>query len=281
MTRSTRWPWLQWVQNGLVALVLMALVGHGLWYGAVLPVAHSLPVFGVRRVATAERLVALTFDDGPQPPYTGEILQVLDRFGVRATFFEIGQQIDRYPAWSREVVRRGHELGNHTYSHRNLIFRWPSEVQSELAETDRRLRAAGATGPIALRPPLGKRWFTLPFLLWRSGRTLAMWEVDSGDYDPANDAKTLVQSVLRQVRPGSIVLFHDGSFRLNHPRDRTIAAIQDIIPALQAQGYRFVTLSELLRSGRPSGGGPFSPDAAPVATAPGPERTPTPVNLPQ
>ncbi len=255
--QNCRSHWKSWVQSLFVMVALLLLVAHGLWYGAVLPVAHSFPLFGVRRVLTTEPLVALTFDDGPQSPYTEQVLQVLDRFGVKATFFEIGQQIDREPALARSVVQRGHELGNHSYSHRNLILRWPGEIAAEITETDRRLRAAGAEGPIALRPPLGKRWFGLPYWLWRSGRTLAMWEVDSGDYDPTHSVADLVQGVLQRVQPGSIVLFHDGSFKTHQPRDRTVAALGEIIPTLQARGYRLVTLGELLRSGKPSGGGPW------------------------
>lgn len=245
-----RWRWGVAVVSLLGAI---ALAAYGLWYGAVLPVAHRLPVFGVRQVAMQERLVALTFDDGPQPPYTDRILQVLDRFQVQATFFEIGRQIDRYPAVARAVVQRGHELGNHSYSHRNLILRWPHEIAAEIADTDRRLRSLGVVGPIAVRPPLGKRWFILPYLLWRSQRTLAMWNVDSGDYDPARDAAALVQQVLDQVQPGSIILMHDGSLDPQQSRDRTVAALEVLIPALRDRGYRLVTLAELLRSGRPNG----------------------------
>jgi peptidoglycan/xylan/chitin deacetylase (PgdA/CDA1 family) len=84
-----------------------------------------------------------------------------------------------------------------------------------------------------------------------------MWEVDSGDYDPTHSVADLVQGVLQRVQPGSIVLFHDGSFKTSQPRDRTVAALGEIIPTLQARGYRLVTLGELLRSGKPSGGGPW------------------------
>ncbi|TAD74977.1 MAG: polysaccharide deacetylase [Oscillatoriales cyanobacterium] len=258
-------PWLAHDRRGFVRclgqqaaaiaglLVALALLAYGLWYGAVLPVAHRWAVFGVRQVAVQERLVALTFDDGPQPPYTEQILQVLDRFQVRATFFEIGRQIDRYPALTQAVIQRGHELGNHSYSHRNLILRWPGEIAAEIAETDRRLRAAGVAGPIAVRPPLGKRWLILPYLLWRSQRTLAMWNVDSGDYDPAADVSALVQQVLTQVQPGSIVLMHDGSLDPRQSRDRTVAALAVLIPALRDRGYRLVTLQELLRSAQAHG----------------------------
>nr|WP_236714632.1 polysaccharide deacetylase family protein [Nonomuraea pusilla] len=192
------------------------------------------------RVETAEKVVALTFDDGPDG-HTGEIVDVLARQGVRATFFVVGAQLRDRPDDGRALVAAGHELANHTYTHRRMIFVTPGTVAEEVERTDALIRAAGQRGEIYFRPPTGKKLLALPLYLARHHRHTVMWDVepDSGR-TPSPDR--LVAEVRAQVRPGSVILLHPWYGTGANTR----AALPALVAGLRADGYRFVTVSELL-----------------------------------
>ncbi len=201
----------------------------------------------VRRIPSGERVVALTFDDGPQPPYTNAILEVLARRGVRATFFVVGQQVEEHPQLARDIVRRGHELGNHSWSHARLIFRSPAFVRSEIERTDRLLRRLGYNRPTAFRAPFGRKLITLPAVLDSMNKRHVLFDVVPGDWErPPVDV--IVNRTLEDVRPGSIILLHDGG----GDRAQTVQATDELIAALERIGYRFVTVSELLGDASPA-----------------------------
>lgn len=234
--------WRRWWGRLALGLLALALAAPIVWYGIVVPISLTFPVFGLRRVDVPERVVALTYDDGPEPPYTEQLLDILAKNDTKATFFSLGFQIDRYPSLAQKVLNAGHQLGNHSYSHRALVFKAPQEIWREVASTDERLQALGETGTIAIRPPFGKRFLILPAIAWRRGQPLILWDLDSGDWQAETTTDQIVATVLGQVQPGSIVLMHDG----RGDRSTTVAASARLIPALKAQGYRFVTVAELL-----------------------------------
>lgn len=193
-------------------------------------------------VSTEEKVVALTYDDGPNPPYTEKLLEVLDRHQVKATFFVVGKEAEQYPDTLKAMIAQGHELGNHSYSHAALIWKRPKFVWSEIQKTDQLLRNLGVTQPIQFRSPFGFKLFVLPYLLSKLGKTNILWNVDPRDFE-ATDSQPIVDHVLANVKPGSIILLHDGG-RECLP---TIAATEKLIQTLHAQGYRFKTVSELLQ----------------------------------
>jgi peptidoglycan/xylan/chitin deacetylase (PgdA/CDA1 family) len=195
----------------------------------------------IRRVDTDERIVALTFDDGPNPPHTNQILGVLDRYQVRATFFVIGRNVEKHPEIARLVLLRGHELGNHSYSHTRMIFKSPSFVRSEVEKTDRLLSELGVTQRIHFRPPYGRKMLVLPYVIARMHKKNIMWDVDSTDYE-VFDPETIVRHALRCVRPGSIILLHDGEGDCS----QTVTATEMLIKDLRERGYEFGTVSELI-----------------------------------
>jgi len=202
---------------------------------------HQLFAELVTRAETEDSVVALTFDDGPVPVYTDSVLATLDEFGVPATFFVTGASIEQHPELAQRVVASGHELGNHSYSHKRLLLRSPAFIRREIETTDSLIRAAGARGEIFVRPPYANRLVGLPFYLWRHDRPVVLWDLEPDTwYSHADD---VTQYVLDEVRPGSIILLH---VELRHQRENRVA-LRHIIPALQARGYRFVTLSELRR----------------------------------
>jgi chitin deacetylase len=207
--------------------------------------SRTFQFFGqlVPRVNTSQKVVALTFDDGPTPEATGHILSALDREHVRATFFVTGAELERNMAEGRRIVAAGHELGNHSYSHERMVLVTPSFVKREVERTDELIRDAGYSGEIHFRPPYGKKLFTLPYYLARAGRKSITWDVEpeSGP-EVAADSERIAEHVLSRARPGSIIILHV----MYRSRGESLKAVEKIVAGLKARGYGFKTVSELL-----------------------------------
>lgn len=199
----------------------------------------------VRRVVPMgeEKLVALTFDDGPWPD-TLAVLEVLRQYGVQATFFWVGLHLQKRPEIAQQVVAEGHAIGNHTWSHRNTPMT-PEEAGEEIERTSALIQQITGLTTSLFRPPGGRLHNGLADYALRQGYTVVQWSVLSEDTQ-AQGAATIVDNVLRNVKPGSIILLHDGG----GDRSQTVVALHSILPALQAQGYRFVTVPDLLESAR-------------------------------
>ena len=232
----------------LPALIVLAALGAGVY---LLGRSRTIQLFGklVARVETPKRLVALTFDDGPNPQMVDEIIAPLAARRVRATFFVVGSQLALAPEAGRRLVAAGHELGNQSYSHEHMILKSPSFIRSEVERTDALIRGAGEHGEIYFRPPFSWKLVGLPWYLWRTGRTSVTWDVEA-DSDPkaVATADGLAAYAVARVRPGSIILLHVW----DQARATSRAAIPILIERLQKEGYRFVTVSELLFTQRSS-----------------------------
>jgi peptidoglycan/xylan/chitin deacetylase (PgdA/CDA1 family) len=226
-------------------LVGLILLGGGLLGFRQVVNARAFQFFGgiVARVETDERVVALTFDDGPVPGRTDEILAILGRQGVPATFFLIGEQMAAHPAEARAIAAAGHEIGNHSWSHRRMIFRSPGWVGGELDRANAEVRRTGYTGEIAFRPPYGDKLLVLPWELRQRGMTTVMTDVEPDSFpDVAASAEGIVAHAVARTRPGSIILLHPWYAS----RATSFAAIEPLIAALKADGYRFATVADLL-----------------------------------
>jgi len=224
-------------------LVLVTLGGAAALFQ--LSKSRTFQFFGriVPRVETSRKVVALTFDDGPTRDRTPEVLRLLREKNVRATFFVTGGELEQNMDAGREIVAAGHELGNHSYSHERMLLVTPSYVRREVERTDELIRAAGFTGEIYFRPPYGKKLFALPLYLSRHNRTTITWDVEPDSALPADaDAAAITRHVLERTRPGSIVLLH----AMYPSRAETLKAVPLIIEGLTREGYRLVTVSELL-----------------------------------
>ncbi len=183
--------------------------------------------------------VALTYDDGPSP-YTRPLLATLDRLGVPATFFMIGQQVPGQGALLRRMLGHGHELANHSWNHANLGGGGPA-ASSQLARTNAAIRTATGFTPCVFRPPYGSTSGDLVARANALGLTSVIWSADPLDWrTPGTGA--IVGRVLGQTGPGGIILGHDGGGN----RTQSLAAAPQIISGLRARGYRFVTVSRLL-----------------------------------
>jgi len=191
------------------------------------------------------RLVALTFDDGPNDPATSRLLDVLAPKDVKATCFVGGENVEVYPDTARRIVAEGHALGNHSYRHRKRDALLDPGY-GELERAQRAIAAVVGFRPALYRAPNG---FHTPWQLRavrRAGLVTVHWNVQTKDWERP-DPDTIVRRVLEHVRPGAIVLLHDGD-DTRHGSDRapTVEALPQIIDALRARGYRFVTVPELL-----------------------------------
>jgi peptidoglycan/xylan/chitin deacetylase (PgdA/CDA1 family) len=212
------------------------------------------PVFWHAR--TAERVVALTFDDGPCHPYTQQLLEILDREGVRATFFQIGNNVRREPNLAAEVASR-HVVANHTYDHPHLVWSRPGTIREQLQRGQAAIHDATGTLPHLFRVPHG--WYG-PQVIWTAKELdfrCVGWSVMAWDWDrPPSDV--IERRILHGLHPGGVALLHDGQDTDAFPkadRSHTIAAVPDIIHTLKASGFGFLTLPELMdldaRDGRP------------------------------
>lgn len=198
------------------------------------------------RVPTGSRVVALTFDDGPHAPYTGQILGLLRRYHDLATFFVVGREVAKYPTLLRQEVRDGMEIGLHGMTHLNLSAVGARRiVRDALAEQKYLATVAPALQrpPTLYRTPYGLRTPRLDRELQAAHLTLVLWDVDTRDWARPG-VSAIVRQVERLVKPGSIVLFHDGGGN----RSETVAALAILLPWLKRQGYQAVTVAGLIQS---------------------------------
>jgi peptidoglycan/xylan/chitin deacetylase (PgdA/CDA1 family) len=199
---------------------------------------------------TKEKLIALTFDDGPGPT-TPAILELLKAHGIRATFFMEGSQIEEYPSIARQVVEAGHEVGNHTYIHfdyhkqKNAA---PQRLAHELAQTEAALQRAAGIHTKVVRMPYGyfNHTWLLPTLK-ENGYALVHWSYGT-DWHLEMSVDQMVQGYLTHAEPGAVFLFHDGG----RHREKSLAAATAVINALEKKGYRFISAEEMFKEPTPT-----------------------------
>ncbi|PWK77502.1 peptidoglycan/xylan/chitin deacetylase (PgdA/CDA1 family) [Lentzea atacamensis] len=205
--------------------------------------SRTFQFFGelVDRVETNEKVVALTFDDGPDPAGAQYVLDALAAEQVQATFFLMGRDLAKYPDLGRKIAAAGHEIGNHTYNHQRMVGVLPSTVVKEVEDTDAEIRKTGYQGDIHFRPPNGKKLFALPHYLSEHNRKTIMWDVEP-DSAGTPTAQQIERETLDRTKPGSIILLHP----MYVTRNDTRQALKPIIAKLKERGFRFVTVSALL-----------------------------------
>lgn len=186
------------------------------------------------------KILAMTFDDGPHPQNTPRLLDMLKQRNVKATFFTIGRSVDLYPHIAKRISDEGHEIGNHTYTHGNLSKMSEAKVRDELDKgRDAIIRATGQT-PRVMRPPYGALYTNQrQWVMDAYGYPTILWSVDPMDWKDRN-AEIVSRRLISRANPGGILLAHD-------LHKTTIDAMPATLDALLAQGYKFVTVSELIR----------------------------------
>lgn len=216
----------------VMALVFLMPQGCGAFYdGDVLSSCYGKP----------SKKIALTFDDGPHPRYTPEILEILEEYGIKATFFVVGQNVGYYPELVKAELDGGHEVGNHTFSHANLRLAGYDAVCREIGQTERLIYENTDFRARLLRPPEGIYSQTVCDAAADCDYTIVLWSIDTKDW-AHNPSDRITEQVLSEVRGGDIILFHDFIAKDSPTPD----ALRRIIPALLAEGYEFVTVSGLI-----------------------------------
>jgi peptidoglycan/xylan/chitin deacetylase (PgdA/CDA1 family) len=225
--------------------VILTLLGFFLGLGPPGPASGAEPVT-VWAGPANEKAVALTFDDGPSPIYTAQIMALFKKYQVRGTFFVTGHRVEQYPGLVQEMIKAGHEVGNHSFSHPRLTKTGQLSREQELERTSLDLDLLGCPKSQRLfRPPYSAYDDRLKAYLAHTHRRLVLWSIDSGDWSGLS-APVIIKNVLSRVRNGAIIIFHDNNEDAQANRQSTVEALKTILPALKAAGYRMVTVSQLL-----------------------------------
>ncbi|MBD0383573.1 polysaccharide deacetylase family protein [Paenibacillus sedimenti] len=205
-----------------------------------MPVPQSKVVWNVD---TDQKLVALTFDDGPNPVYTPQVLDVLKQFDAKATFFVLGKRVQMYPQIAIREVNEGHEIANHTYDHHFLKNVSPQKLKEEIEQTQEIIFDITEQTPHVFRPPGGFYNQSLLELAKQDRFTVVMWSwyQDTKDWKKPG-VHNIVQSVLSNIHNGDIILFHD----LEGDCTQTVEALKIVLPELKKQGYQFLTVTDLI-----------------------------------
>ncbi len=192
---------------------------------------------------TQLREIALTFDDGPDPNYTPQILDVLQRYGIKATFFCIGRQVEAYPQIVRQEYEAGHVIGNHSWTHPDLGLLPASDILSELNQTFGAIQEVIGVQLAFFRPPYGSLSTQVLAQACHLGVTTVMWNAGEEARDWSRPGvKFIIRQILSLVRNGSIILMHDGG----GDRSQTVAALPVIIQRLQDRGFQLVTIQQMV-----------------------------------
>ena len=199
--------------------------------------------------APGSRQIALTYDDGPNDPHTMRLLEVLDGHGVRATFFMIGQYVRQRPDIARAVAAAGHVIGNHTFTHPNLIFVGRRAAGRQFEECEQALSEVVGEHSSLFRPPFGGRTPWVLDVARAQGLQTVMWSVTGFDWNPTT-AETIEAKVTKHVRGGDVILLHDGGhLQMGADRAATVAATDRLIARYKGEGYQFVTVPEMIVPG--------------------------------
>ncbi len=219
----------------LSAAGYQSMAPTGQWYGRTFT--------GLKR---GSKHLALTYDDGPNDPYTLRVLEVLANHNVRATFFLIGRYVQQRPDIVGELARAGHVIGNHTFSHPLLIFKEAREVKAELTDCARALNDAVGEHSNLFRPPFGGRRPAVLHIARRTGLEPVMWSVTGYDWN-APSVEHIERKVTNRARGGDVILLHDGGHRVfGEDRSFTVIATDRLIARYKSEGYEFVTVPEMM-----------------------------------
>lgn len=202
--------------------------------------SRTYQLFGglTKQVETHQKVVALTFDDGPADN-TNQILSLLEEYNAKATFFLIGAEIEKFPEEARKIAEEGHQIGNHTYSHKRMIFKTPAYYKDEIEKTDQLIQNAGYKGEIDVRPPNGKKLIGLPYYLNKHKRETITWNLEPDTFYTTVSDK--VKYVTENIEPGSIILLHP----MYDKTGQALQTIEGILQELSKEGYMFITVNEL------------------------------------
>lgn len=222
-----------------VGCIIMALA---LCLSLTLPALAAPKIIYSHATGSKTPRVALTFDDGPHPVYTPKILEILEEYGARATFFVVGSNADAHPELLKSAVAKGHEIGNHTYNHDHMAKLSEQEILDNIEQCSKTIERITGKAPSLFRPPEGVCNNEIKTVCYDKDLQIVLWSIDTRDW-AHTPAAAICKNVRTNVKDGSIILMHDFTGK-NSP---TPEALRCIIPMLQELGYELVTVSELLQ----------------------------------
>ncbi len=231
------------VGKGVAVVMGLWIMGAVAGFGEATAAKLAPPVV-VRSVPTLKKVVALTFDDGPTKKWTPEILHVLQRNQVKATFFVVGRQALRYPQYLHEEIKAGMEVGSHGANHMTLKGKPAALIEREVNENKEILESLGVPKPHLYRLPGGNSDKLALSVLTKLHYTVVGWSIDPHDWRHRYSADQLTTMVMKHIEPGAIVIFHDGP----NSSEATVKAVAQIIEQLKHEGYRPLTVSRLIQS---------------------------------
>lgn len=205
--------------------------------------SRTFQLFGglTSQVETDEKVVAISFDDGPTQQVK-DILPILEKYDAKATFFLIGNEIEKNPEVAQMIAQAGHQIGNHTYSHNRMVLKSPSFIEEEIEKTNTLIGNTGFTGEIDFRPPNGKKLLALPYYLDQHNIDTITWNLEPDSYYTKSSDK--INYIKNNVKPGSIILLHP----MYDETGEELRTLEGILKALRAEGYTFITVNELQNS---------------------------------
>jgi peptidoglycan/xylan/chitin deacetylase (PgdA/CDA1 family) len=221
----------------LITAGYQSMAPTGQWYGRTFT---SLP--------PGTKQISLTYDDGPNDPHTLRLLEVLAKHNIRATFFLIGRYVQQRPDIAREVVKAGHVVGNHTFTHPLLTIKSGVEIRQELSACRFALQDAIGAHSNLFRPPFGGRRPAVLRIARQLGLEPVMWNVTGYDWN-APPSTEIEQKVTKQIRGGDVILLHDGGHKqMGADRSQTVLATDQLIARYKSEGFKFVTIPEMMPS---------------------------------
>ncbi|WP_334073299.1 MULTISPECIES: polysaccharide deacetylase family protein [Paenibacillus] len=215
-------------------MIVLLLISAGTGYSAA---AGSVSSSGNK----ANKMVALTFDDGPDKIYTGKVLDILRDYKVKGTFFVVGNRVKQYPDVMKRIVKEGHALGNHSWSHSELTKLGKEKARQEIVKTDKAIREITGSAPTMMRPPYGATSGRVKGEIQALGHAQALWTVDTRDWAAGSSVASILKTVKSSSGNKITVLMHSGGGK----RDKTVKALPQIIDYYRSKGYTFVTMAEL------------------------------------
>jgi peptidoglycan/xylan/chitin deacetylase (PgdA/CDA1 family) len=224
-----------------VAAGYQSMARTGQWYGKTF--------IGLERGA---RQIALTYDDGPNDTHTLRLLEVLAEHNVQASFFLVGSYVRQRPDIAREIVRAGHVVGNHTFTHPLLVLKSEGEVRREILDCRSALQDVIGEHSNLFRPPFGGRRPAVLRIVRELGLQPVMWNVAGNDWN-APPAVEIERKILKQVRGGDVILLHDGGHKgMGADRSQTVIATKGLITTLRERKYELVTIPQMMAAGEGS-----------------------------
>ena len=201
----------------------------------------------IRRGDENQKLIALTFDDGPDEDYTPQVLDILKKYNIKATFFTVGEKVEWHPEIVKRQYEEGHEIGNHTFTHINVCHRGYDDIYKEISQTQEAIKKVIGIEPKIFRPPYRAINKEMCSIVKEKDMNVILWsELDPRDWSNPG-VYYISNTILTKVKNGNIILLHD----YNNKRastSQTIQALDTVIPALKEKGYKFVTVSELIEN---------------------------------